>query len=192
MQSLAWQTLRAGRSPEEAREAFEARLMALSSTHDLLTRESWEGASLRDVLEAEFAPHRAADSDRFVLHGEPERLSPREALALGLVIHELTTNALKYGALSTPSGHVDVGWRIETDANGPQLHLVWREIGGPPVRQPERRGFGSRLIGRSIAHELRGQVTLDFEPDGLRCDMRIPRDGAEREDGGAWRRAGQA
>ncbi len=192
VQSLAWQTLRAGRSPEEAREAFEARLMALSSTHNLLTRESWEGAFLKDVLEAEFAPHRGGERDRFVLDGEPVRLTPQAALALGLIFHELTTNALKYGALSTPSGYVDVSWRTHSNSEGRQLCLVWKETSGPPVQQPTRKGFGSRLVGRSIAHELRGQVLVDFEPTGLRCEMRIPCDSLNGKDDRPSRGAGHA
>jgi PAS domain S-box-containing protein len=182
VQSLAAQTLRGAPSPEAFRAAFEARLVALSNTHDLLTRDSWAGAHLRDILEAEMAPYadggggpgEASPSSRIVLRGAAVRLAPKAALTLGMAFHELATNAAKYGALSAPTGRVEVSWEIRAVDGARRLRLDWREAGGPPVEVPRRRGFGSRLVQRGVADELAGAVRLDFEPGGVRCTMEIP------------------
>jgi PAS domain S-box-containing protein len=172
VQAIAAQTLRTSPDPAEFREAFESRLVGLSATHDLLTATSWRSASLRDVVLVEFRPYGA---ERYRLRGPEVDLSPSEALALGLVFHELATNAAKYGALSTPDGCVDVQWSVAETPDAPlQLALDWRERGGPPVRTPERRGFGSRLIERSLKGNLRGQALLTFAPGGLACHIDLP------------------
>ena len=171
VQSIAAQTLRTNPEPQTFRDAFEARLMALSATHNLLTASNWRGASLRDVLAVEFQPF---GSDRYVFEGPDVDLSSTEALTLGLLFHELATNAAKYGALSTPQGCVDVEWRVDHHANGPVLTLEWRERNGPAVVSPTRRGFGSRLIERSLKSELGGEATLEFTPAGLRCKATLP------------------
>ena len=134
IQSLARQTFRNSGSAEEAREAFEARLHALSNTHDLLTESSWEGAPLRDVLDKEIIPHESTPPTRFSVSGPVVRLSPRAALTLGMMSHELVTNAVKYGALSVPEGRVEVTWMVMADGDGqPMLTLIWQERDGPPV-----------------------------------------------------------
>lgn len=175
VQAIAHQTLRSSPEPEGFRTAFEARLLAMAKTHDLLTATSWRSASLRDVLLAELGPY---GSNHYRLEGPPVSLSPPEALAMGLVVHELATNAAKYGALSSPDGCVRVDWASE----GGRLRLVWRENGGPPVSAPTRRGFGSRLIERSLAGALDGTTRLEFRPHGLTCHLDLPlragRDGA--------------
>jgi PAS domain S-box-containing protein len=171
VQSIAAQTLRTDPEPRAFREAFEARLMALSATHDLLTATSWRGASLRDVLSVEFQPHGAG---RYVFDGPDVELSSTEALTLGLLFHELATNAAKYGALSTPEGCITVSWRVAGEGRDRELHLHWAETGGPPVSPPTRRGFGSRLIERSLRRDLDGEATLEFRPEGLRCTARAP------------------
>jgi PAS domain S-box-containing protein len=176
VQSLAVQTLRTTASPEPFREAFEARLMALSDAHSLLTRSNWTGAELRDVLEHALAPYRdgeAADA-RVQLRGAALRLPARAALTLGMAFHELATNAAKYGALSTSTGRVEVAWRIEHTDGAASLSLEWRETGGPRAEEPRRLGFGLRLIERSVENDLDGEVRLDFHPDGVRCAMIIP------------------
>ena len=173
VQSLAWQSLRQDQAPQDARECFESRLIALSRTHDLLNRSSWEGATLKEVLDIELDPYRSDGGSRIVLRGPELRLSPRTTLALGLLFHELATNAAKYGALSVPEGRVEVSWDVT--GTGP-LRIEWREVGGPPVRPPERTGFGSRLAERTVARELGGRVRFDFEPAGLRCVLEIPAD----------------
>jgi PAS domain S-box-containing protein len=167
VQSIAAQTHRSAPDPQAFRKAFEARLLALSATHDLLTASSWRGASLREVISLEFRPYGA---ERYRLEGPEVQLSAPEALALGLLFHELVTNAAKYGALSCAEGCVRVRWSV---ADG-RLQLTWTEEGGPAVAPPKRQGFGSRLIERSLRGELGGRTELSFHPAGLTCRMEIP------------------
>ncbi len=175
VQSLAAQTARRATSPAAFSESFEGRLIALSKAHDQLTMHHWESADLRSLLSGALAPY-GAEPGRVVLRGEDVRLRPRAALSLAMAFHELITNAAKYGALSVPTGRVEVRWQATQDASGQTLlGIDWREEGGPPVSAPERRGFGSRLIEQGIAAELRGSARLVFEPGGLRCEIAIPR-----------------
>jgi PAS domain S-box-containing protein len=167
VQAIAAQTLKGEGSLAEAKARFEARLMALSRAHNLLTEQNWGGASLDRVVR-DSVEHLAAEPDRFALAGEPVWIAPRAALALTLALHELGTNAAKYGALSRPAGRVAIAWRA---GEGGRLRLEWKETGGPPVAPPTRRGFGSRLIERGLASDLGGSARLDFEPDGLRCTI---------------------
>jgi PAS domain S-box-containing protein len=174
VQSIAAQTLRAA-DPAD-REAFEARIVALAAAHDVLTREGWSGASLRDVAAGVLAPHGWPVDDRFDLDGPSVRLKPRAVLALSMALHELTTNALKYGSLSKAAegrGRVRIRWETTPD-DAPKLRLCWTERGGPPVAQPSRRGFGARLVTRSLAQDLGGTARLDFEPEGVRCVVEAP------------------
>lgn len=169
VQSIAAQTLRSVTSPAFFREAFESRLIALSQTHDLLTRESWEGASLREVFDAEL--HAMAGEDRVTFdYSSDLRLNPKAAVALGMGIHELATNAVKYGAFSVPDGRVSVAWTLEPDL----LRLSWTERDGPPVTPPDHRGFGARLLERGLAAELSGAVELTYDAAGLVCHMALP------------------
>ncbi|KAA0123434.1 HAMP domain-containing protein [Methylobacterium sp. P1-11] len=157
-------------------EVLEARILALSKTHDLLTREDWSGASLREVLENELGPYRTG-GDQIRLDGPDVSLSPREVLALGMTIHELTTNAAKYGALSVREGRVRVAWSLTAGAaGGRRLQFTWQESGGPPVQPPTRVGFGTRLIAGGVRRELAGAVELAFETAGLRCGIDVPLD----------------
>ena len=164
VQAIAFQTLKGNISLEEARARFEARLLALSRAHNLLTDQNWEGASLdRVVADAiDYLP-----KERFEIVGEPVWLAPRAALALALALHELSTNAVKYGGLCEDGGRVQVAWSLDGD----KLAFGWKELGGPPVVQPSGRGFGSRLIERGLAADLGGTARLLFEPDGLRCTI---------------------
>lgn len=171
VQSIAAQTLRTSPDPAAFRIAFESRLMALAATHDLLTASSWRGAQLRDVLLVELEPH---GPERYELDGPDVALGPNQALSLGLVFHELATNAAKYGALSTPHGCVRVSWRTVEAANGQALELAWTERGGPAVTPPARRGFGSRLIERSLQGEIGGSATLEFAEGGVVCRVMAP------------------
>ncbi|HEX9964252.1 MAG TPA: HWE histidine kinase domain-containing protein [Allosphingosinicella sp.] len=166
VQGIAFQTLRGEVPLAEARSRFEARLMALSGAHNLLTEENWGGASLERVVK-DSIEHLAGESGRFAVEGEPLRLAPRAALALAMALHELGTNAAKYGALSVEGGRVSIAW----SQTGDRLRLLWRESGGPPVRPPARRGFGSRLIERGLAADLGGAARLRFEPTGLSCEI---------------------
>ena len=175
VQSLALHTRRGSRDLDGFQETFQARLMALSATHNILTRELWESASLQDILTAEMIPYGGLDSGRVNAAGEPIRLKPQQALAFGLALHELATNAAKYGALSVPHGRLDISWRAETDETGQRrLSVDWVEQGGPAVEPPKRLGFGSRLIERSIRDELGGLLEMRFQPDGLRCSLSLP------------------
>jgi two-component sensor histidine kinase len=164
VQAIAAQTLRTTSDPEAFSAAFEARLMALSKTHDLLTATSWRGARLSDVLMMELQLYGA---DRYSCDGPDLDLAPSEALSLGLIFHELATNAAKYGAFSAPEGRIRIGWSLVGDGAVRGLELVWREHGGPKVRPRSRRGFGSRLIERSLGGA--GESVLEFAEDGLIC-----------------------
>ncbi|MFC1460514.1 CHASE domain-containing protein [Microvirga arabica] len=174
VQSIAGQTLRNASSVEHVREDLEGRLFALSRVHDVLTRESWEGANLREVIEQAIEPYRRHEDDRFHIAGQDTCLSPRMALAVALALQELATNAVKYGALSNATGVVRITWEIAGAATSRRLVLRWEEAGGPAVHPPVRRGFGSRLIERSFAMELGGQATMDFRPEGVRCTVDVP------------------
>jgi two-component sensor histidine kinase len=174
VQSIAAQSLKANETTLEARESFEARLFALAKAHDVLTRENWEGASLHDLVEEALAAHRDKSAARFEIDGPDVRLSPSIALAIAMALHELATNATKYGALSNETGGVRLHWSVTVANGGPALHLSWTEVGGPPVTSPTRKGFGSRLIERGLAADLDGEVRLEFRPAGLVCTIHAP------------------
>ena len=174
VQSLASQTAGSTANPKDFSIAFEGRLIALSKAHDQLTRHHWENAELRELLSGSLAPYAAAAPERIVLRGEDLVLRPRAVLTLAMAVHELTTNAAKYGALSLSGGSVEVRWEpLQTDGRK-ILRLEWRESGGPEVKVPTRRSFGSRLIEGSIRAELNGTAQLTYAPEGLRCEMLIP------------------
>lgn len=177
VQSLAAQTRQGAQDPRASYESFSARLMALSRAHDVLTRQRWEGADLKEIA-AGAVQSFDLDGGRFTMEGPSVWLEPHTALALAMAWHELGTNAVKYGALSVPGGRVDLSWRVEPDGDDDlAIELIWREHGGPEVTRPSRKGFGSRLLERGLAAELRGQVTVDYPPSGLVCRMtaRAPR-----------------
>ena len=171
VQSVAVQTLRNAKDTQEASVLFEARLMALARAHDVLTQESWEGARLKAIVAGAIAAFQTSGDDRFDVNGPDVWVSPQFALALAMALHELGTNAVKYGALSNGSGRVEVVWSVLGRGSGRRLVLGWRESGGPPVKAPERRGFGSRLIERSLASDLGGEARMDFAPTGLVCTI---------------------
>lgn len=168
VQSMAAQTLRNEPSPTAAYEKFEARLMGLSGVHDILTRESWHGAPLREVAERALRPFDEAGA-RVDISGPAVRLQPGGALTMALIFHELATNALKYGALATADGRVSLTWTYDAEARA--LECRWIETGGPVVTPPTRKGFGSRLIERSLRGELNGSTSVEYDPTGLRCTL---------------------
>ncbi|WP_262297864.1 sensor histidine kinase [Microvirga sesbaniae] len=175
VQSIVMQTLRTNVTSAQAKEAIQMRLLALSRAHDVLTRESWEGADLIEVVTRALEPYEAVNENRLHIAGPHVRLTPRMSLALAMALHELATNAVKYGALSNKLGIVDVSWTVQQSAGAqPRLSLRWTESGGPPVKAPSRRGFGSRLIERSLAQDLDGQVEIAFEPTGVVCTVDAP------------------
>ena len=170
VQSIAGQAFSKGDHIEE-RQSFEARLFALAKTHDMLTRENWEGAEIADLVAEATAPYRHTGEGRFEVKGPNLWVQPAIALALSMALHELMTNAAKYGALSVPAGSVAICW---TAPEGRDLILRWEEKNGPRVSPPNRKGFGSRLIERSLAAELGGEVQLTYEPAGVVCTIRTP------------------
>jgi PAS domain S-box-containing protein len=172
VQSLAAQTARGCGSVDEFRARFEPRLLALSAAHDRLTRNQWEGASLRAIAEEELAAH-AAPGRRLRAEGPDVHLPPRASLSLSLALHELATNAAKHGALSLAGGEVDLRWRTEGQPFPTAIALEWRERGGPPVGRPGPEGFGSRLL-RVTARELGGTTDVDFAPHGLAWRLSFP------------------
>jgi PAS domain S-box-containing protein len=179
VQSIAAQTLRSTSTPAQFKDAFEGRLLALSKTHNLLTRSSWREANLHDIAEQELSPYRRA-GERVSIEGPSVNLPARHAINLGLVLHELVTNAAKYGALSTPNGHLSLSWSVTPNSDRPpQLRIHWQETGGPPVEPPKRQGFGSRLIRRSIEGELAGDIVLNFASGGVSYDLSVPLEAPE-------------
>lgn len=169
-QAIALQTFRGRGDVSEEQDRFSARMVALAQANDLLTGERWAGASLRGAIEQAIGPI-SADPGKVAINGPELQITPKSALALSLAIHELLTNAVKYGAWSVPSGQVSLTWELRARD---RLHIEWRERGGPPVTAPTRRGFGSRLIERGLAGELGGTVEMLFEPDGLICVVDAP------------------
>jgi PAS domain S-box-containing protein len=169
VQAIAQQSLRDESISPRLRDAFEGRLTALSAAHSLLTSEKWQAASLKRLVADAISAVRGAD-DRVTITGPDLMLQPKTAVSLAMAIHELSTNAVKYGSLSVPTGHVSVGW--ETDEG--RLRLTWTEAGGPPVSRPARRGFGTRMIERALATELGGEVVIDFLPSGICCRLDAP------------------
>ena len=176
VQSIVWQALRKASDPEVVRESIESRLFALSRSHDLLTRENWKGAGLLDLLNEAMEPFAVAGgrAERIVIAGKNIRVSPKAALALGIAFHELATNAVKYGAFSNDAGSILIDWKIAPTPEGDRLILNWQEKDGPSVTPPSRKGFGSQVIERGLAHELEGTVDLDYRTDGVVCAINVP------------------
>lgn len=176
VQSIVSQAMRLQSDPQVIRESIESRIFALSRSHDLLTRVNWASAGLHDLVDIALEPFRVAvgRTERFVMEGENILLPPKATLALGIALHELATNAVKYGAFSNERGTLTIAWAIETSASGDRLHLTWRESGGPAVAAPTRKGFGSQVLERGLAHELEGLVHLDYRVEGVVCTIEIP------------------
>lgn len=171
VQSIASQTLRSTSNPDEFVTRFQGRLQALSRAHNLLTRMSWEAADVAEILHEQLTLN--GDAECVSIEGPRALLGASSSLALALVIHELGTNARKYGALSVPGGRLTINWSIESDEDGPLLQLEWREHGGPVVRRPEKPGFGTTLIAHSLAG-VGGKTELEFQAEGLRCRIQLP------------------
>ncbi|WP_241667261.1 PAS domain-containing protein [Muricoccus nepalensis] len=180
VQSIAVQSLRA--VDPVVRRGLDARILALAAAHDVLTRDGWTGADLDEVVAGVLAPHGGQGDPRFRVSGAPLRLAPRVAVAISMALHELITNALKYGALSVPAGHVEIRWEV---SHGPAARflLTWTERGGPPVVSPARQGFGTRLIKRSLAHDLGGTTRIDFDLEGVTCKLEAPLAGIAAPEG---------
>lgn len=169
IQAIARQTLKPEVCRPEVRSHFEGRLLALASAHETLTRVNWESAELRSLIE-NLMGAIGIDKERITLSGPAVDLKPKPAISMTLAMHELATNAIKYGALSGERGHVDVEWS-QVDSH---LYLKWRERDGPPVERPETTGFGSTMLQRALPREFGGTVTLDFRRDGVVCTIDAP------------------
>lgn len=174
IQAMARQTARHAGTTDDFVEQFSARLQALARSHDLLVQESWHGASLNDMVRSQLGHHLDRDSSQVTVKGPDILLRPEAAQNLGLALHELSTNAAKFGALSVPSGHVDIMWSHRPVEKGGGIRLEWKETGGPPVSKPEGRGFGSLVIERNLSRALDGEVSLEFAPGGLICRVTVP------------------
>jgi len=170
VQSIAEQTLRSAGVESKTRNNLANRLVALSQAHDVLVQQSWAGADLHEIVDKALAPHGHPDRDNLRVDGPPVRLSPRQAVTLSLVLHELVTNAVKYGALTVTEGVIHLSWNTGIDGAGRRyLSMLWSESGGPVVSPPEHQGFGTRLIERTFASEEGGRATLSYDPEGVRC-----------------------
>jgi PAS domain S-box-containing protein len=172
VQSLVAQTARGEQSVREFQKAIEGRILALSAAHNQLSQRSWAHAELSELLHSGLDPYFVKGN--VVLSGEPVPVPPSVALMISMAVHELATNASKYGALSSPTGRIDVTWTLQGSGASARLRLRWVEQNGPPVRKPSHRGFGTRLLERGIQSELRGRTLIEFAAAGLRCEIDIP------------------
>jgi PAS domain S-box-containing protein len=177
--SIARQSFVANPDSGEALQSFNARIRGLAQTHSRLAETSWSGISLETLLGDELAPYRHEDGGNLALSGPPLTLTPKQALTLGMAVHELATNAAKYGALSTSAGVVRIAWDVTRKTR--ELCIRWTESGGPKVAPPQRTGFGRLLIERVLAADLAGRVEMDFAPNGLTCSIILPLDAAAGE-----------
>jgi two-component sensor histidine kinase len=165
--------LSGGTSIDEFKESVVGRIQALARAHGLLAASRWNAVALRSLVDEELEPY-ASSADCVASNGPDVNLKPAAAQSLGMVIHELATNAAKYGALSVPAGRVTVSWQVKQRGGEARLLLQWRERNGPAVSKPTRLGFGSTLIKSALAGEPEASVTLDFDPDGVQCRIELP------------------
>jgi two-component sensor histidine kinase len=174
VQSMAMQTLRSCPTTADAREALEARLVSLAKAHDILTSGQWLGGDLRELVTSSLAAYGGNwAAPRFDIQGAPVRLRPKALLALSMAVHELATNAMKYGALSNESGRVEIGWDLGQAAPR-RFRFKWKERGGPAVEPPRKRGFGSRLVEEGLGQDIAAEVHLRFATEGLECTIEAP------------------
>ncbi|MDO8432490.1 MAG: HWE histidine kinase domain-containing protein [Candidatus Binatus sp.] len=174
IQAMARQTARHTGTIEEFLDRFSARLQALARSHDLLVQEGWYGASLSELVRAEVGHYVDGNEPQISIEGPALLLTPEAAQSLGLALHELATNAVKYGALSVPAGRVAITWQQRPEPEGGGIEIIWAESGGPAVVAPKRRGFGTQVIERNLARSLETEVNLKFEKAGARCRIIIP------------------
>jgi PAS domain S-box-containing protein len=171
VQSVAWQTLSANHSPSEFKRAFDGRLRALSLAHDILTQGRWGHVDFEQLVERSLAPYHGGDHGmRAQWSGSRLSLPPNMVVPLSMVLHELSTNAAKYGAFSVEHGRVNIAWR----SDGVNVLFTWTETNGPPVKGEIKAGFGSKLISRVVSYDLLGTADLDFDREGFRCALTFP------------------
>jgi PAS domain S-box-containing protein len=170
VQSIANQTFRQSGLDPAVQQAFAARLVSLGNIHAVLTQRSWDSADLHEIIMSAIGPHNSTERPRFEVDGPILRLAPQAAVTLSMAVHELCTNAVKYGALSARSGSVAITWSVDDN----RFRWRWSERSGPPVVPPAQTGFGSRLIERSLASQLSAEVKISYEPRGLICTIDAP------------------
>ncbi len=176
IQAIMRQTASNSASLEDFETRFMARLQSLAGSHDLLVREDWQGASLRELVYSQLGHYSDRLDSQIELSGDPLQVRPDAAQHIGMALHELATNAAKYGALSTPEGKVRIAWQMFAAADGtPMCHLSWEESGGPTVQPPSRRGFGRVVIERTVARALHGEVQVEYAASGLRWMLDFPK-----------------
>jgi two-component system CheB/CheR fusion protein len=171
VQAIAHQTLRTAKTNKDFVQAFEGRVAALGSAHDLLVRSDWKGADLKSLAREQLKPHISHDPSRAQIEGPPVLLPPGLASPFGFVIYELATNAAKYGAWSVPAGTVSLNWSLVPGNPSTWLKFEWKESGGPPVNPPTDKGFGSVLIEKGIPQ---ARVNREFKPSGVVCTVEVP------------------
>ena len=174
MQGLLGATARSTKDVDTFYQSFSDRIVSLGKTHNLLTEDYWQTAPLRDLLQNELGHYNDGTANRITLEGPPVELAADLAVPTGMAIHELTTNATKYGALSLPSGRVTVSWSVDQRDAERVLELRWTESGGPLVKAPERKGFGSTLLQRVLAQQCNADVDITYEAEGLHFRMVAP------------------
>ncbi len=174
VQALLRATARSASTVEGFKQVFEARVLSLSRTHDLLVENAWRAASIREILRSELGPYDDGAGTRVLLTGPAVELPAELAVPIGMAIHELTTNAAKYGAFSTPRGWLEVEWDVRGHDGARKLQLWWTERDGPPVEKPSRKGFGSSLIQRLLTTQCRAEIEFAYDRPGLRFQMSVP------------------
>ena len=174
VQAIAAQTFRHAQDIPDALRKFEGRVVAMGRANGLLSEERWRNADMAELVESALEPFRAKDKDRVHVSGPNIPVAAPSAVMISMMLHELATNAAKYGALSNETGEVFVDWRVQGEGHGTRVHLQWRETGGPSVAAPERKGFGTTLIQRGFTSQLGGSANIEFLPDGLRCTLECP------------------
>lgn len=173
VQSLARMTNGRLRTIEEYREVFLGRLDALARSHSLLLEDHWRSTELSSLVDLTVNAFKVDHPEMIVVEGDSVMLTAKQAMGLGLVLHELGTNAVKHGALSVQAGRLRIAWWIE-ETEGNLVHLTWRERDGPPVSPPDTRGFGMEMIEQTVSYELDGGARLDFAPEGVGCEITFP------------------
>jgi two-component sensor histidine kinase len=174
VQALVGATGRSSGSFKEFYHSFSNRIVSLAKTHNLLTEDYWQTASLREIALTELKPFAESRQPRFMLIGPPVELSADLAVPVGMALHELTANAVRYGALSVPAGYVQIRWSVGEWEGTRRLHLEWREFGGPPVNTPRHRGFGSTLLQRVLPMQCDADVEVQYDQEGLRFQISAP------------------
>ena len=175
VQSMANQVARQTNSLEDFYAGFTSRLCAFAETHDLLVKGDWHGADIRDLVRTQLAPFHNLGDNSVLIDGSELKLNPKAAEHIGLAVHELGTNAVKHGALSTPKGVVKIRWEQEKSGQPKALlRIIWKEIGGPPVEQPQRQGFGEVVLTKLVPVSLQGTASLEFEPEGVKWVLVAP------------------